>query len=313
MITVVIATHNRANILHKTLEKMEHLTPPLNGWKLIIINNASHDDTENILKRFSSRLPLTSLYQEKRGKNYALNMAIPYFEGDLVVFTDNDVLPEKKWLLKYEQLAKEKNKYDILGGKVIPHWPEEPPDYIINAIPLGPAFAVHPENILTGEVNPGMIWGPNMAVKKKIFDRGYRFNEKIGPSQGNYMMGSETEFTHRLCKDGCRVWFSNDIIVEHQIRTEQLKKIWLFTRAIKFGKKAFDSQYKKDETAHILSLVWLKWRVKKFIIALANLCKGFIFNDKAHQYKQIWNLGLYYSVLLESVKKILMRTDHTKS
>ena len=248
MITVVFSTFNGSRTLPKMLESLTSLAAPHGGWKIIAVDNASTDDSSKIINDYRNRLPITLLYQAKQGKNFALNYAIPHCEGGLIVFTDDDIIAPKNWLLNYERLAQEKRDYAIFGGRIIPHWPDDKPKAIVQSIPQGPAYAVHKEHICSGPTKSGMIWGPNMAIRFSVFEAGIRFNENIGPSVGSYIMGGETELTSRLAEEGYLCWFERAPAVKHQIRPEQLSPTWLAGRARRFGRA---TAYKKYQSIGI--------------------------------------------------------------
>jgi glycosyltransferase involved in cell wall biosynthesis len=243
MITVVFSTFNGSQTLPIMLESLTNLAAPHGGWKIIAVDNASTDDSSRIINDYRNRLPLTLLHQPKQGKNFALNYAIPHCEGDLLVFTDDDIIAPTDWLLSYERLAQEERDYAIFGGKIIPHWPDNKPEAIVKAIPQGPAYAVHKEHMCSGPIMPSMVWGPNMAIRSTLFEAGLRFNESIGPSVGNYIMGSETELTSRLAEAGYLCWFEASLAVKHQIRPEQLSPKWLAGRARRFGRHAAHNEH----------------------------------------------------------------------
>jgi glycosyltransferase involved in cell wall biosynthesis len=309
MITVAIATYNGAETLPLTLESMQNLKIPEGGWKLIVIDNASTDKTEKILKKFSNRLPLQVLYQPKRGKNSSLNMAIPYFEGELIVFTDDDVVPMPNWLIAFNELAEKHPEVSVFGGRIIPHWPAKIPDAIVQSIPLGPAFAVHPDGLRDGPVIPDMIWGANMAVRKHIFDAEYRFNEAIGPNIGTYVMGSETEFTHRLYIDGYINWFSNDICVKHQIMDFQLTPKWIFKRATTAAKGQLAKNAHRgtegEEVVRILGLSrWRLWMLFKDMLVFP---WSKITRNHVQYFKLIWRISENLFHLRNEITQVLKK------
>jgi len=230
-LTVVLATYNGGERLRETLDSMTRLVSPEGGWKLVVIDNNSTDSSPDIIASFQDRLPMTALVCPKRGKNAALNMAIPHFEGELIMFTDDDVILPRGWLVDFLRLSRTTPEFTGYGGRIVPRWPGPPDRAIIEGVHWGDAFAVHEAEILDGPVMAGKIWGPNMAVRARVFQEGASFNEHIGPAAGNYIPGSESSFTMGLEQQGCRFWFSNQIVVQHQIRPEQLTLRWLKKRA----------------------------------------------------------------------------------
>lgn len=237
MLTIIFSSHNGEHSLQRMLEAYCNLEIPKDGWKIVAVDNRSTDRTLAILKSYQDRLPLLPLTQPKLGKNSAINMALAHIDGDYVVFTDDDVLPATDWLTRLLQVAEQRPDYDIFGGAIIPEWPRLPPQWMVDHIPLGPAFVVTPPTRQEGPLRPSAVWGPNMMIRAKLFKEGIRFDETIGPGLGpDYPMGSETELTERLVNQGHRCWFTPEAQVKHIIRENQMRLSWVLRRAMRSGK-----------------------------------------------------------------------------
>ena len=81
MLTVLFATRNRARILPDVLESFCHLQSPPSGWKLVVVDNGSTDDTPPVIASFANRLPLQYASEPTLGKNFALNTGVALVEG----------------------------------------------------------------------------------------------------------------------------------------------------------------------------------------------------------------------------------------
>lgn len=238
MLTVLFASRNGAGRLPRVLGAFEQLIVPDGGWKLVAVENASTDATAEVLRSFEGRLPLTVLSQSMPGKNAALNLGLTAAEGDLVVLTDDDVLPAADWLVRLRAAADDNPAFDLFGGRIVPHFEIEPPDWLLRWAPLDIAYAAHPVDLPVGPVDPGMVWGPSMAVRQGVFGAGHRFNEQIGPTPGSYAMGSETEFTQRVALAGHLSWYCPEAVVRHLVRAEQMTESWLYGRLQRYGRGA---------------------------------------------------------------------------
>ena len=300
MITVVFSTFNGSRTLPKMLESLTSLSAPLGGWKIIAVDNASTDNSSKIINDYKNRLPLTLLHQPKQGKNFALNHALPHCEGDLIVFTDDDIVAPKDWLLCYEQLAQEKPGYSIFGGKIIPHWPDARPEAIVRAIPQGPAYAGHKEDISSGPTTPGMVWGANMAIRTTIFESGVRFNEQVGPSVGSYIMGSETELNSRLAEAGYLFWFQDTPAIQHQIKPEQLSSKWLAGRARRFGRANAHNQYIRHGTPNVPLIMGApRWQYRALIEGWIMKTLGILKGNDEDMFKGLWKFNFYMGTISE--------------
>src|SRR5262249_19338212 len=78
-------------------------------------------------------------------------------------------------------------------------------------------------------------FGPNWAVRRAALGAD-RFDERLGPSSGRYIMGDETELLIRLQRRGNRFIYLPNAGVEHVIEPHQLELPWLLERAERLGR-----------------------------------------------------------------------------
>jgi glycosyltransferase involved in cell wall biosynthesis len=302
MLTVLIASRNGAKTLPKVLGSFCALQRPKGDWKLVIIDNNSSDQTKEVVSAFLNRLPLVYLFEPTLGKNAALNRGLGEVEGDLVVFTDDDSMPHEDWLVRMRAMCDTNPGFEIFAGRVVPRWQKAPPDWILNCVPLGCTFTISNPLLPQGPIGPGHVFGPNMAVRKSVFDLGHRFCVKIGPCGKSYAMGSEAEFVQRLVRAGSRCWFSPDTIVEHLIDERHLNRSWVLRRAVLFGRGCmrldfFESPWsyetwpglKRDLLRRLWQYTW-----QSFCAAMAG--------DQERLFRNRWELSFWYGQLVEAYK-----------
>jgi hypothetical protein len=278
VLTVLFSTYNGAATLPRTLAAFEALQAPPDGWRLVAVDNGSADDSGAILARHADRLPMTLLVEPRRGKNAALNSALDRLEGDLAVLTDDDVVPAPDWLVAWRTVADECPGYDIFGGAIEPVWPAPPPDWIFGAVPKG-FFAW--TDFEEGPAPPERIWGPNMAVRRAVFET-LRFSEGIGPDQtSGYATGSETEFVMRAARAGRRCWHSHAPRVGHIVEPRQLTAVWVLQRAFNQARSARRLAALRDDVR--ASLQRPRHRVTRLARAMAGAALARLFGDHEAQ------------------------------
>jgi glycosyltransferase involved in cell wall biosynthesis len=251
VLTVLLATKNRAQILGDVLESYCALQLPETGWKVVVVDNGSRDNTSAVIAAFATRLPLHAVREPRPGKNTALNAGLELAEGDLVVLTDDDAFPSPDWLVQLRKAADERPAYSMFGGAVIPRW-EVPPPIWVRWIAAGPVFTLTEPGLPEGPIEPRDIFGPNMAVRSCVFQAGTRFDAAIGPSGSDYAMGSETELMLRLHQQGHKAWHVSASVVEHFVRKEQLETRWVLQRGIRFGRGKY-RLFDRDQNAGAIS------------------------------------------------------------
>ncbi|HET7563609.1 MAG TPA: glycosyltransferase [Gemmatimonadaceae bacterium] len=236
-LSIVIATCMRASSLERTLASIAASSYPLDHVQVVIADNADDPDTRGVRGRCADRLELTYLVATTPGKNAALNAALPSITGDLVLFTDDDVEVSPDWLAETSEAAARWPEHVVFGGKVLPLWPPASmPAYVNDQRYLGICFTVLDPKRDEGPSFSFTPFGPNVAIRRSVFDAGVRFNPHVGPHRASYIMGSETELIGRLKRQGHAPVFMPQSVVWHRIRPEQFSDRWLFGRAFRYGR-----------------------------------------------------------------------------
>jgi len=236
---VILSTLNGNGRLREMLEALLRVRIPP-GTRFHVVDNGSEDGTLELLDSFSDRLPLVVYKQPVRGKNHCVNLVLDTVSAsleptELVVLTDDDILPSPEWLEELEAAGKAHPDRDVFAGRILPHWPSSG---IVHLDPVrhhfGILFSLTSES--EGPVKCELAWGPNMAVRAHVFKSGVRFDPKFGPNGSDgYPMGSETELMERLEAAGHRAWFAERACVRHMIRSSQLDAQSVIQRAFRHG------------------------------------------------------------------------------
>ncbi len=93
-VSIIIPTYNEASIIKYKLENIVKLTYPADSLEIVVVDSDSTDDTVKIVHDFSEKEEIRNLKilveGERKGKSHALNYALEYCEGDIVVISDAD-------------------------------------------------------------------------------------------------------------------------------------------------------------------------------------------------------------------------------
>jgi glycosyltransferase involved in cell wall biosynthesis len=235
-VSVVLATHRRASLLDEALRSIATSSLPPAQFEVVVADNAGDPATREVCRRWSDVMHVQYLVETAPGKNAALNTAVQRARGALYVFTDDDVVAERDWLEQLWTAAQRWADHALFGGRILARWPGPVPEYVRDARYLGWCFTVLDRSTESGP-DPGLVpFGPNMAVRRSVFERGYRFDPGVGPRMGGYIMGGETSFGRRLVRDGYVPVYVNNATVWHTVRPDQLAPAWLRRRAFRYGR-----------------------------------------------------------------------------
>lgn len=298
---ILMSTFNGSHTLPRVLEGYCRQPELVKSCHIIIVDNGSDDNTSNILQRYKRELPMTILFEERRGKAIALNRALTHLDAHLVIFTDDDAVPHTNWYRELFEAVERAPDAAVFGGAIEPLWEATRPNWL-DAVPLGVTYGLTDTELQEGPIDPGLIWGANMAIRREVIDAGYLFDETRGPSLGRYIMGVETEFTERLAAHGCNCWFAPAAKVQHIIRPEQLKTEWVINRAFKFGRDIYLKR--KDNFRRYPCVLGIpRWMLRKYMNEHVRAQKAHKHHDARTEMNARWELryleGIFYQIWQE--------------
>jgi GT2 family glycosyltransferase len=269
------------------------------SWELVIVDNARDHATWEACSSFSGRLPIFYEVCARPGKTAALNHGITRVRGNLVVLTDDDVLPGPNWLAECVRGSGRWPNHVLFGGRVQAEWPGIPPTFEMDPEFGRWTYTICDPSLAEGPCNSFLPVGPNMAVRRRIFEEGTRFNEALGPRGGSYAMGDETEFILRLRRLGHDAVFLPGAVLRHQIRPEQLDRSWVISRAFSQGRSEM-------HMASTISWFELARCAKHAMWASASYCRSSLRLDGHDAFQKRIGCSLTRGRLYEGLRMKLM-------
>jgi len=245
-ISVIVSTRNRTQYLPevlRTLAAQECSVP----FEVIIIDNGSTDGTSALLEEWCHRDTRFRTAREprpglSRGKNAGVRMA----RAPLLVFTDDDMRVDPRWLESYRSLfSGHEGELLVAGGPVIPiphdlgPWPEWLDDEALADVGLlnhGDQRAL---------VRFEYVWGGNIAVPKPVFDRLGLWDEKAGlqadqrVTREDSQFYEDTELQDRVRQAGGSAWFCPEAVVYHRVDRRQVTPRLICSTAFSRGRSDF--------------------------------------------------------------------------
>jgi glycosyltransferase involved in cell wall biosynthesis len=238
-LTVVIPTFNRASILRETLEAMCQVRTGNLSVSFVVVDNASTDDTPEVLRQFAQRLPLTLLHEPTPGKCNALNLALRAAPlGEIVVFTDDDGTPDAAWFEEIAATCRRWPSHSVFGGRIDPAFPSSvskpfwSADKRIQAI----AFTAHHISDREGPY-PDMFepFGPNFWVRRSAL-AGFEFRGDLGPHPTRRTLCDESEFLRRMRRQGHTPVYTPNARMVHRVQSERMTELALYRRGYQHGR-----------------------------------------------------------------------------
>jgi glucosyl-dolichyl phosphate glucuronosyltransferase len=266
LVTVAVCTWNRAKLLDQTLAQMCKLRIPKGvEWELLVVNNNCTDNTEQVVGRYRDRLPLRPLFEQKQGHSNARNCAIDAARGELMIWTDDDVLVDENWLAESAKAANAFPSAVYFGGTINP-WLEAPVPRWLQPHwhSLQGLFVLRNFGDYVGPIQPGQVpAGANMAIRMDI-QKMLRFETRLGRVKDTLSGADDTEIIERLRKQSMQGVWVGTARVSHYIPADRLSIGFLRRWYIGAGQTAIrQSGFQRD-----CSLIWgvPRWLFRQYAI-----------------------------------------------
>src|SRR5262249_41545379 len=162
------------------------------------------------------------VFEPRPGKSHAANAAIRSASGELVLWTDDDVIVDPGWLDAYVEASRAWPQASFFGGTVGPLFAGPAPRLIGGNLDLPSqpyALARHGEGPWPLGERFGV--GANMATRRNAV-REYQFNTGLGPRGGLALRGEDTELLGRMRAAGLLGVWVGSARVQHAIAPERL-------------------------------------------------------------------------------------------
>lgn len=223
-LTVLICTHNRAHLLGEALGSLEAQTLPKDRYEVLVVDNASTDDTDAVVRRWAARggLDLRSFREMELGLDAARNRGIREARGEIVAFLDDDARAREDWAESI-LYGFAKHSAPVMGGRVDLIWEARRPGWFSDVLLR---YLIHcdygPE---VAEVTaPPWLYGTNVAFRKDLFQEIGLFRLDLDRRGESLMGGGDTEFFKRAHSRGKKLLYLPDMVVGHLVPVKRLTR-----------------------------------------------------------------------------------------
>lgn len=121
ILSVVIPVYNGASRLPALFTALAGQQAEGVDWELIVINNASTDDTAAVIERFSRQwrndVPFRPIFEPQKGAAYARQRGVDESRGHWVAFLDDDNRPDPDWVAAAVQFGRTHPRAGVFGGR----------------------------------------------------------------------------------------------------------------------------------------------------------------------------------------------------
>ncbi|MEM7454412.1 MAG: glycosyltransferase [Planctomycetota bacterium] len=220
-IDIAICTFNRAELLQNTLNSIAACVKPSGcDVRIIVVNNNSTDRTSDVVNSLTG-IDVKLVDEPQQGHTFARNKAIVEADGDLLIWTDDDVLVSTDWITGYAAAYRESNDA-FWGGPIEPIFDPPAPEWINeNMDVLSGCFARRELGDKPVRFSESLLpYGANFAIRTAI-QKLFPFDVGLGRKGSNVTGEDELDLLRRVLSAGHKGGWLPGCRVRHVITAER--------------------------------------------------------------------------------------------
>lgn len=226
-VSVVICCYNSESRIAETIRYLDEQKVPNDlTWELIVVNNASTDNTKLIASQSWTCKSVNASFRvvdaPVPGLSYARQKGIDVARFDILIFCDDDNHLDPNYVFHARQLMRLKPEVGVMGGWVRPKLSVNPGRWIED---FYSALAIGKQSEQDGYVD--WVFGAGMILRKEVFVTirkrkiALMLSDRIGNKQTS---GGDAEICMIARFVGYKIYYSNRLILDHQIAPYRLRK-----------------------------------------------------------------------------------------
>lgn len=222
-VSIIIPTYNRANSIKYTLDSFLQQDYPKNKFEIIVCDNNSTDNVKEIVLDYVEKYGenrIRYMFERRQGVHYARNSAAKTAKGDILYFTDDDMLAEPDLLKNLIPVFERNNKIGCATGKVLPKWEATPPkwirkfctNYLLSLNNLGDMTKIRPYDM--------GVFSCHEAIRRETFFETGGFHPEY--TRDVYLGDGETGLNQDILKNGWMMAYVGKSIIYHMIPLKRM-------------------------------------------------------------------------------------------
>jgi len=215
--SIVIPVHNEAAFTDACLAQLVATLPRHFASEIIVVDDASTDDTAALLARWAAADPRVRVLHNAQnlGFLHSSNRGAAMAGGEVLVFLNNDTLPQPGWLPALLRVFRDQPDAGAVGGKLLyPNGTLQEAGGVIFADGSGCNFGKHdlavdaPLYNYLREVD--YCSGALLATRRALFERLGGFDPHFAPAYYE-----DTDYCFAVRAAGLRVYYQPESVVVH--------------------------------------------------------------------------------------------------
>ncbi len=232
LISVIICTLNRAELLRRALASVVDQEFPRSDYEVVIVDNGSTDRTPDVAAQFQGNADIRYVREERPGLCIARNTGWGAAAGRYVAFFDDDAIASRGWLAAIRDgFGAAPPAVGVIGGRVDPIWESPRPDWLADAIARSLTIVDWgPSDKFIDDIRREWLVGANMAVPKVLLAEVGGFHPWLDRVGSNLLSSGDVFLQKELMRRGYRCFYLPAMAIEHLVPASRLTQRWFLRR-----------------------------------------------------------------------------------
>ena len=261
MISVIIPTCNRANLLAAALQSITEQRHPVEKFEVLVVDNGSTDHTSEVTAQFGDRLSnLRYLYEPEPGLHAGRHRGLKEASGDVLVYIDDDIRATPSWLEAIAENFSDPN-VAMVGGNNYPDFQGPVPGWLerLWAKPAMGGQGIAYLSVLLlpegqREISPYLVWGCNFSIRKQVVVAAGGFHPDSVPKKLIRFRGDgETHVSKYVLENKLCCRYDSRASVHHAVTRERMSFDYFRQRAFNQGVSDSYTRLRNSVTRRALS------------------------------------------------------------
>ncbi|WP_071515920.1 glycosyltransferase [Geitlerinema sp. PCC 9228] len=230
-ISAVICTHNRDGYLGEAIDSL--LAQEFEDFEIIVVDNASTDQTRQVVETRRPNPRLRYIYEENLGLNFARNRGVKESNAAIIAYLDDDAIATPTWLQHIYAVYQNDAAVGAAGGKIDLRWPQNlhPPAWLSKNL-AGNLGDYDLGDQLHYIDHPGLTpRGLNYSLRRSVWEQVGGFDLKLDRSGSQKLLSNgDLYMTQRIMECGWKVAYLPEAVVAHQVFANRVNKRWFLNR-----------------------------------------------------------------------------------
>lgn len=229
ILTAIICTRNRAQLLESALQSLLRQTRPRVDYEIMVVDNGSTDQTAEVCKLLAGD-SVRYVFEPVPGLSRARNTGWRQSLSRYVAYLDDDAVADECWIDALICAYESQNPVPAaVGGPVRLKWEVPEPEWMNHALrlPLGFLDWGGQQRRLTPAE---FLIGANCSYCKEFLEQTGGFNEHLGRIKNCLLSGEETQIQRKIEQAGGYLFYVPEASVQHFVPAARTQPRWFYQR-----------------------------------------------------------------------------------